>query len=159
MANGFKYNPAELDIKKLMAKRPTVGNDVPVFLWKLIRVVGFHQILEEETPIISYYTGKKIGEMLKIKTIDQLKKELTDLKIGKINFPLNTSDQLHMEVGECMTCHGIHPPLGQAICQLETGIVAGVLETIYPDKRVVGREKKCIGGLGDDVCLMEYTII
>lgn len=159
MSNEFKINPADLDISQLMAKRPTVGDEVPVFLWKLIRVVGLHHILEEETSVISYFTGKKIGSMLKIKGIDELQKELIDLKIGKVKFPINSPGKVHMEIGECMTCYGIHPPLGSAICQLETGIVAGVLENIYKDKKVVGREKKCIGGLGDDVCLMEYTII
>ncbi|MEK7494213.1 MAG: V4R domain-containing protein, partial [Patescibacteria group bacterium] len=62
-------------------------------------------------------------------------------------------------ISECLTCDGISPPIGRAICQLEAGIVAGALETIYPGRKALGEETKCIGGLGDDVCLIECRII
>lgn len=155
----FIRNPAELEITQLLPDRPTLGNDVPVILWRLIRIVGFHQILGEETATTVYHIGKQIGKMLKVKTVDELLKELTNLKIGKLTFPVNTKDALHMAIGECITCAGIRPPLGKPICQLEVGIVAGALEAIYPGTKVIGEETKCIGGLGDPVCLVECRII
>jgi hypothetical protein len=155
----FIRDPASLDISQLAPKRPTVGNDMPVVLWRLVRVVGMHQILGEDAPETTYFVGKNIGKMLMAKSIEDLHKKLTDLKIGKLNFPVNTSESVHMSIDECVTCAGITPPLGRAICQLETGIVAGALETIYPGKKATGEETKCIGGLGDGFCLVECRII
>ncbi len=149
----------DFDLNRLTVKRPTMGDDIPVFLWKLIRIVGFHRVLEEETPVISYFMGKQIGKMVKVGNIKELQKKLTDLKIGKISFPVNSANRVHMEISECLTCYGINPPLGKAVCQLETGIVAGILEGMYSGRKVIGEETKCIGGLGHDVCLMEYKII
>lgn len=155
----FIRNPAELTISDILPYRPTVGNDIPVILWRLIRVIGLHQILGEETAHMSYFTGKEIGKMLKVKTIDELAKELSDLKIGKISVPVHTSDMAHIAVDECITCAGMKPPLGRAICQMEVGIVAGALEIIYPEHKVIGEETQCIGGLGDRVCLIECKIL
>jgi len=33
------------------------------------------------------------------------------------------------------------------------------LENLYPGKKIIGDEIKCIGGLGDEVCLIECKII
>lgn len=155
----FIRNPADLDISQILPYRPTVGNDIPVVLWRLIRVIGLQQILGTETAHTTYFAGKQIGKMLKVKTVDELGKELSNLKIGKLSFPVNTSEMVHMAIDECITCAGITPPLGKAICQMEVGIVAGALEIIYPGKKAVGEETQCIGGLGDRVCLAECTII
>ncbi|MEK7097336.1 MAG: hypothetical protein AAB906_00640, partial [Patescibacteria group bacterium] len=85
----------DFDLNRLTVKRPTMGDDIPVFLWKLIRIVGFHRVLEEETPVISYFMGKQIGKMVKVGNIKELQKKLTDLKIGKISFPVNSANRVH----------------------------------------------------------------
>lgn len=155
----FIRNPADLKIEDLLPNRPTVGNDISVVLWRLVRVVGFYDILGEEAEDISYFTGKKIGKMLEAKNIDELYRQLTDLKIGKLDFSVSGSDLVQMAIRECLTCAGIAPRLGRPICQLEVGIVAGALENIYKGKKVSANETKCIGGLEDDVCLVECRII
>ena len=152
-------DPADLSLANLMPRRPTVGPDVPVVLWRLLRLVSLHDILREETAAVVYLMGKRLGAMLGAKSIEELHEQLTRLKIGKIDLSVNTPDVVHLAIGECMTCDGITPPIGRAICQLEAGIVAGALETIYPGRKALGEETKCIGGLGDDVCLIECRII
>jgi predicted hydrocarbon binding protein len=152
-------DPVTLSINQLTPKRPVVGDNVPVVLWRLIRLVGMHNILKEETSTITYLLGKQIGKMLDVKSVDDLKNELIALKIGLIDIRLNTATSVHISIGECLTCAGITPPLGRPICQLEVGIVAGALEKIYPGKKVSGIETECIGGLGDVVCLAECTIV
>ncbi|MEK9154838.1 MAG: DUF2507 domain-containing protein [Patescibacteria group bacterium] len=155
----FNRNPAELDIGQLLPLRPTMGDSVPVLLWRLIRISGLHKVFEEETPTMSYFIGKHIGEMLKVDNLENLKDKLADLKIGKINFIVNSDDNVEFEIAECITCSGITPPLGRPICQLEAGIIAGALENIYLGKKVVSEETKCIGGLGDKTCVIECKIV
>lgn len=150
---------ADLTLANLMPRRPTIGPDVPVVLWRLIRLVSLHDILRDEAPAVAYLMGKRLGAMLGVKTIEELHEQLTRLKIGKLDFAVNTPDVVHLAISECVTCDGITPPIGRAICQLEAGIVAGALETIYPGRKTIGEETKCIGGLGDDVCLVECRII
>lgn len=155
----FQVKPEDLKIENLQPDRPTVGNDISVILWRLVRLVGLHQILEEETPTMVYFAGKQIGKMLGAKNIQEIKDKLTELKIGKIDFPLIHDGAIHVSIGECATCSGIKPSLNQPICQLEAGIVVGALEAVYPDKKITGAETKCIGGLGDEVCLVECQLL
>lgn len=157
--DGFIRNPKDLTIADILPKRPTIGNDISVVLWRLVRLVGMYDLLGEETETISYFTGKKIGKMFDVKDVSELCKKLTDMKIGELTVSTDIPDVVHVAIKECLTCSGIGPPLGRPICQLEVGIVAGALERIYADKKVSGIETKCIGGLGDDVCLVECRII
>ncbi|MBI5912972.1 DUF2507 domain-containing protein [Candidatus Azambacteria bacterium] len=152
-------NPADLALANLMPRRPTMGPDVPVVLWRVLRLVSLHDILGDETPAIAYLMGKRLGAMLGAKTIEELHEQLTRMKIGRLDLSVNTPDAVHLAIGECLTCDGITPPIGRAICQLEAGVIAGALETIYPGRKAAGEETKCIGGLGDDVCLIECRII
>ena len=155
----FIREPGNLNIEDLKSDRPTVGDEMPVLLWRLVRIAGMHQILGEETPTAIYFIGKRIGKLLEVHSIEELQKTLTELKVGKLKILSDTPNFFQIAIGECVTCSGIHPPLGKAICQLETGIVAGALEHIYQDKKVIGEETKCIGGLGDEVCQIECQII
>lgn len=148
-----------LNINNFLPLRPTVGDDFPVLLWRLIRMVGLPKILEEDAPIATYLMGKDIGKILKLKNLEEMTNKLAELKIGKIILSSKTKDYLRVEIGECLTCSGITPIAGRPLCHLETGIIAGVLEGLYPDRKIIGEEIKCIGGLGDDVCLVECRII
>lgn len=147
------------DVKNLLPLRPTMGDDCPVLLWRLIRMVGLPKLLAEDAPLAIYLMGKDIGKTLKIKNIEDLASKLTELKIGKIILSGMTKDYLRVEIGECLTCSGIAPVAGAPVCHLETGIIAGILEGLYPDRKIIGEEIKCIGGLGDDICLIECRII
>ena len=155
----FIREPANMNIEDLKPERPTIGNEIPVLLWRLVRIVGMHSVLGDETPTAVYFIGKNIGKLLEIHSTEELQKILTELKIGKLKVLSDTPELFQIAVGECITCAGIHPPLGKAICQLEVGIVAGALEHIHQDKKVIGKETKCMGGLGDEVCLIECQII
>ncbi len=158
MNENFIRNPNDLKIADLLSDRPTVGNNVPVVLWRLIRLVGLYNILGEEAQTVSYFTGKNIGKMFETKNLDELCQQLTDLKIGKLDFSVN-ADLIQISIRECLTCAGITPPLGKPICHLEAGLVAGALENIYAGKKISSNETKCIGGLGDEFCLIECKII
>ena len=159
MSQEFQSDPKNLKMENIQSDRPTIGDDVSVVLWRLVRVIGLHFILEEEAPTVIYFAGKQIGKMLGAKNVEEIKEKLVQLKIGTIDFPVANEEAVHVSIGECVTCAGIKPVLGQPICQLEAGIVVGALEAIYPDKKIIGEETKCIGGLGDKVCLVECRIL
>ncbi|MEK7087403.1 MAG: DUF2507 domain-containing protein, partial [Patescibacteria group bacterium] len=127
----------------------------------LVRIVGMHSVLGDETPTAVYFIGKNIGKLLEIHSTKELQKTLTELKIGKLRILAETPEFFQIGISECVTCAGIHPPLGKPICHLEAGIIAGALEHIYQDRevKVIGKETKCIGGLGDEVCLIECQIL
>jgi len=151
-------SPSELTLSQLAPHRPTVGDEVGVVLWRAIRLVGLYSILGDEAETITYLTGKHIGMMLDVKSVEELGAELTRLKLGKLTFPVNSPEEVHMDIAECVTCDGISPPIGRPVCQLEVGIVAGALERMHPGKKVTGFESLCIGGLGDAVCRVECKI-
>lgn len=155
----FIRNPKDLTVAGLLPNRPTVGNDMSVVLWRLVRLVGMYDLLGEETETVAYFTGKKIGGMLEAESMDALCKKLADMKIGTLAVSADTPDFVRVSIKECLTCSGITPPLGKPVCHLEAGIVAGALEHLYAGKKVSGTETKCIGGLGDDECLMECRIL
>ena len=152
-------DPATLTLEQLKPNRPKTGNDVSVVLWRLIRLVGMNHVLKGETIQITYLLGKQIGRMFKVNKVSDLKQLLLDMKVGVIEIVKETDDGVHVAFGECLTCAGITPPLGRPICQLEVGLVAGALENIFSHSKVTGVETKCMGGLGDDVCLIECKII
>src|SRR3989344_7529697 len=114
-------DPVSLNMGQLVPRRPVVGDNIPVILWRLIRLVGMHNILKEETATITYLLGKQIGQMFEVKNIEDLKSELIGLKIGLIDVRLSTETSVHIAIGECLTCAGITPSLGRPICQLEVG--------------------------------------
>src|SRR3989344_5177894 len=89
MSQEFQFDPRSLKLENIQPDRPTVGGDVSVVLWRLVRVIGLHSILEEETPTVIYFTGKQIGKMLGAKNIQEIKEKLIQLKIGTIDFPVN----------------------------------------------------------------------
>ena len=159
MSQEFQFDPKNLKLENIQSDRPTIGDDVSVVLWRLVRVFGLHSILEEETPTVIYFAGKQIGKMLGAKNMEEIKEKLVQLKIGTIDFPVANEEAVHVSIGECVTCAGIKPVLGQPICQLEAGIVVGALEVIYPDKKIIGEETECIGGLGDKVCMVECRLL
>lgn len=155
----FIRNPKDLKIPDLLPDRPTLGNEVSIVLWRLIRLVGFYDILGDETDSVAYFTGKKIGKLLEVKSMDELRAKLADFKIGKLDFETDGDNLVRVSIGECFTCAGIKPPLGRPVCHLEAGVMAGALESIYEGKSVFAKETKCMGGLGDDACVVECQII
>lgn len=156
---GFLKNPEELNMENLTSYRPTIGDEISVVLWGLIRIGGLYRIFEEETETILYFIGKRVGQMLQVENIDDIRKKLTNFKLGIIDFPVLSDSLIHITITECATCSGIKPALGKPICQLEVGIFVGALESVYPGKKIIASEIQCIGGLGDEACLVECQII
>jgi predicted hydrocarbon binding protein len=136
--------------------RPTLGNDAGVALYRLLRLVALEDIIGRGAAGTAYVAGKKLGNSLRLPTLDAFLELCNSLKIGVIEVPILTDSRILVEVYECITCSGMRP-VGRTLCHFEAGMIAGVVETVVK-KRAKAREVTCIGGLGHDSCGVEVVL-
>ncbi|HEC96781.1 MAG TPA: DUF2507 domain-containing protein [Nitrospirae bacterium] len=115
------------DISK--TKRPILGDEVPVEVFRLLRIIGMYSILGEGSGYTLYLAGKELGVELDIKTVEELATLLKKLKIGILMVVESSDNKIVVRVDECITCAGL-PDIGKMICHFEGGIIAGALEKI-----------------------------
>jgi uncharacterized protein len=140
-----------IDIANAMRiARPTLGNDAGVALYRLLRLVALEDIIGRGAAGTAYVAGKKLGLSLGLAKLDDFLELCTSLKIGIIKVPVMTSQKVHVDVYECITCSGLNT-VGRALCHFEGGLIAGAVETVL-DRRTRAHEVTCIGGFGDDAC-------
>jgi predicted hydrocarbon binding protein len=121
----------------LNVQRPSLGPDAGVALYRLLRLVALEDIIGRGAAGTAYVAGKKLG-----------------LNLG---VPVLTDSRIHIDVFECVTCSGLKP-VGRALCHFEGGLIAGAVESILK-KRARAIEVSCIGGLGDDSCGFELSLV
>jgi len=144
-----KIEPVTLS-NALKIDRPQKGDQVGVGLYRLLRLVALEDILGSGASAITYFSGKKLGQDLKLKTLDDFLALCEELNIGTITTPEMTDTHMHIDIHECITCSGLEP-VGRPLCHFEGGLIAGAIETIT-GKSVTAKEVTCIGGLGDETC-------
>ncbi|VAX30073.1 hypothetical protein MNBD_NITROSPIRAE02-1274 [hydrothermal vent metagenome] len=124
-----------MDIKKVRlediskTKRPTLGDEVPVEVFRLLRIIGMYSILGEGSGYTLYLAGKELGIELDVNTTDELATLLKKLKIGILTFIESSDNKVVVRLDECITCSGL-PDIGKMICHFEGGIIAGALERV-----------------------------
>ena len=134
----------------LKIDRPDLGDKVGLGLYRLLRLVALEDIMGPGAASISYYAGKKLGEKLGLKSIDDLLQLCEQLNIGKVEVSELFEDKVHVDIYECATCSGMEA-VGRPICHFEGGLIAGALTSIT-NKKVQAKEVTCIGGMGDETC-------
>jgi len=110
-------------------KRKQLGDDVPVPLFRLIRLIGMHKILGESAGHTLYLVGKDIGKELEVDSADDFLRLVQDLKIGIPHVTESSEDKMVVFVEECITCSGL-PNIGEMVCHLEGGLITGAVERI-----------------------------
>lgn len=140
----------------LKIDRPELGDKVGLGLYRLLRLVALEDIMGPGASSISYYAGKKLGQKLEFKSIDDLLEFCKQINIGKISVSEIIDNKVHVDVYECATCSGMER-VGRPICHFEGGLIAGALEGITHSK-VQAKEVTCIGGLGDETCGFDITM-
>ncbi|XRO74804.1 V4R domain-containing protein [Methanocaldococcus sp. 28A] len=133
----------------IKTKRTHLGDDVSVWLFRVLRLIALDEIISMGSCGIVYHAGKKIGKTLKLETLDDFLDWIEKHKIGIPEVNGNV-----VKIYECVTCSGI-PKIGKPVCHFEGGLIAGFLEKLW-NKKVLAKEVKC-WGLGDEVC--EFKII
>lgn len=116
------------DISK--TKRTTLGNDVPIQVFRMIRLIGLHKMLGESAGHTIYIAGKDLGGALEVDTVEEFLDLVRRLKIGIPKVTEAGADRVVVFVEECITCSGL-PDVGEMVCHLEAGIIAGALEKIF----------------------------
>ena len=119
------------DLKTIV--RPRLGEEVPLVLFRILRIIGIRQILGESSGATLYMMGKRVGAMVGAKDLDDLRAKIQELKIGIPEVEITDEDHLTVKLYECITCAGFIYT-GEMFCDMESGIIAGLLETIYKKK-------------------------
>jgi predicted hydrocarbon binding protein len=119
------------DIKTIV--RPRLGEEVPLVLFRILRIIGIRQILGESSGATLYMMGKHVGNMIRAKDLDDFRSQIQELKVGIPEVEVVDEDHLTVKLYECITCAGF-AYTGEMFCDMESGIIAGLLETIYNKK-------------------------
>jgi predicted hydrocarbon binding protein len=113
--------------------RPKLGKDVPLSLFRILRIIGMRSLLGESSGQTLYVMGKSVGNILDADSMDSFKRTIEELKIGIPEVETIDEDHLIVKLYECITCAGF-PFTGEMFCDMESGIIAGLLEKIYGKK-------------------------
>lgn len=142
-------------------KRPHLGEDVPVVVFRAFRIfTGMY--LEDTVGYKGAITlvqnagrefGKEVGKRLRHEDLDKyimnVANFVKDLRVGLLIPVERSEEKIVVAVDECITCSGM-PNIGKKICHFEAGFVAGIVES-YLNKRVRVYESKC-NAHGDNIC-------
>lgn len=113
--------------------RPTLGEDVPLALFRILRIIGMRSLLGDASGQTLYAMGKRVGNMLEADTLEGFRKVIQALRIGIPDVQVVEEDHLIVRLYECITCAGF-PFTGEMFCDMESGIMAGLLEKVYGKK-------------------------
>ncbi len=119
------------DIRHIV--RPQLGNDIPLVLYRSLRIIGMRQILGDASGATLYMIGKQIGTMFEAHDADEFTQRIIDLKVGIPELTTIDEDHVTVKLYECITCAGF-TYTGEMFCDMESGIIAGLLEHVYGKK-------------------------
>jgi predicted hydrocarbon binding protein len=139
------------DMKKINRKR--LGNQVPLELFRAIRLIGLYQGLPMGGKGTTVTIGRKIGASMPVRTVNQFFTLFEELKIGIPAILRQEKDGMRIAVEDCF-CKGLPVTDGKFVCDLEGSMIEGAFGKIFKN-RVVAREVKCNIN-GDEHC--EYEI-
>ena len=139
------------DMKKI--KRETLGNLVPLELFRSVRLIGMYQGLPMKGKNTTITVGREIGKSMPVQSIEDVLTLFEELKIGIPKIIEKTDNKMHIAIEDCF-CEGLPVNEGNMVCDLEGAILEGALSKIY-DGKISIREVKCNVN-GDENC--EYII-
>jgi len=113
--------------------RPELGEDVPLLLFRILRIIGIRKLLGEISGPTLYMMGKNVGTMLGAMDLEDFKKKIKELKVGIAEVEVIDGGHMIVKLRECITCAGFGYT-GEMFCDMESGIIAGLFETIFKKK-------------------------
>lgn len=138
--------------------RPNLGGNVPVSLYRAIRLLSFRELLGSKlSSAMLYLAGQTVAEKLGIDGLKQSMEAFGDLAIAHTTLEEESSSRVSLIATDCATCSGM-PDIGEAICSFEAGLLTGGLKNSFDGRRVTVTETNC-WGLGDRVCRWEANVL
>jgi len=113
--------------------RPQLGDNIPLMLYRILRVIGMRKILGETSGATLYMMGKQVGAMIGAKDLGEFEKKIKELKVGIPEVQVVEEDYIIVKLYECITCAGF-VYTGEMFCDMESGIIAGLLESVFKKK-------------------------
>ncbi|GIP51472.1 MULTISPECIES: V4R domain-containing protein [Paenibacillus] len=144
---GFNFD----DLKQV--DRTRLGKEVPLELFRAIRLIGMREGLPLEGKGTTASIGRKIGESLPVSTEEELLDLFAELKIGLPRVTHREERLIKIVVDDCF-CKGLPVLEEKKVCDLEGAIIEGALGRIM-NRKVSVRETKC-NVCGDEHC--EYEV-
>jgi uncharacterized protein len=154
--------------------RKTLGETVPVQLFRALRLVGVMEGMKEiagrGANAIIYRGGRNLGLNIGKSISTQISEPLElnnylssvvstckSLGIGLVSVAGGSfeSGQVYIRVDECVSCAGM-PNIGEPVCHFEGGMVAGIIEN-FTHTQIRCKEIKC-WAKGDSECLFEIQL-
>jgi uncharacterized protein len=139
------------DMKQM--NRGELGNQVPLELFRTIRLIGMYQGLPMGGKGTTMTVGRKIGESLPVQSFEEMLELFIQLKVGIPRVVSEDEHLIRVAVDDCF-CKGLPVLEEKMVCDLEGAIMEGALSKLW-GKRVTVREVKC-NVHGDEHC--EYEI-
>lgn len=126
----------------------------PASLVRLLQFVVLPEVLGESAGPALYLAAKRASRNLEITSIQGLKDWFVEMQLGDLEVELD-EERVLVKLYRCLSCAHL-PRTGTPVCDLERGLIDGVLEQVTGTE-VVTKETMC-WGLGDTVCQFEgYT--
>lgn len=135
--------------------RSRLGNQVPLELFRAIRLIGMQQGLPLEGKGTTASIGRKIGESLPVTTLDELLGLFAELRIGLPRIVEQGERLIRIAIDDCF-CKGLPVIEEKKVCDLEGAILEGALGKML-NRKVNVRETKC-NVCGDEHCEYEIRI-
>lgn len=123
----------------------------PATLFRLLQFAVLPEILGASAAPAIYLAAKRFSAELDIHSIQGLKDWFVAMHLGELEVELD-EERVLVKLSHCLSCRQL-PPGGTPVCDLERGIVDGVLEAITGT--VVFTKETLCWGLGDTVCQFE----
>jgi diguanylate cyclase (GGDEF)-like protein len=125
--------------------------EAPAALLRLLQFSILPAILGASAGPAIYLASKRFSSELGIHSIKALKEWFRDMRLGELEVELD-EERVLVKLDHCLSC-GRLPAGGTPVCDLERGLIDGVLEGITGSD-VITKETLC-WGLGDTVCQFE----
>jgi diguanylate cyclase (GGDEF)-like protein len=131
----------------------TSGPDetAPAALVRLLQFSILPEILGESAGPAIYLASKRSSRDLGVSSIQGLKDWFAQMKLGELEVELD-EERVLVKLHRCLSCERL-PATGTPVCDVERGIIDGVLEDITGTE-VLTKETMC-WSLGDTVCQFE----
>ncbi len=127
------------------------GATVPAALFRLLQFCILPELLGASAGPALYVAGKRFSASLGLRSIQALREWFRDMGLGDLEVELD-QERVLVKLSHCASCQ-LLPPTGTPVCDVERGIVDGVLEEVL-GTAVVTKETLC-WSLGDTVCQFE----